>query len=380
VQVQAGPQGRLSKKNLNPVDSIVLISTGFNIYFYNCKIHSTHIGCLNRLKIFINLILVLLIYYYIPCFQEAYTVAIIPPILNSGDTIGIVTLGSPLDTATMDSRIATLKSMGFNVVVGRYAYLYPGYLAGTDEQRASDLMSMFQNNTVKAIMPSRGGVGVIGILPYLDYTVINNNSKIVSGYSDITILLNALYQNANLITFHSLLLIDFRATTPNYNWGQFFTATSMTAAPRRLENPPDMPIISRVGGNVTAPIVGGNLTSMVTALGTPYEVDTRGKILFIEEVHEPINTVYRYINNLKLAGKFQECLGIIMGECSGCEPAYGKTYEDLINEVMIPLGKPLMTNIATGHGTYKMAIPIGADANLNTLNNTLTILTPTVSK
>ncbi|MBZ4647528.1 MAG: LD-carboxypeptidase [Clostridia bacterium] len=306
--------------------------------------------------------------------------AIRPPILQAGDTIGIVTLGSPLDASIINARVAALRNMGFNVVLGRYVYAYNGYLAGTDQQRASDLMNMFQNRNVKAIIPTRGGVGVAGILPYLDYNVIRNNPKIITGYSDITVLLNVLYQYADLITFHSLLLISFTTATPAYNFNQFFTATSTTVSPRQIQNPPGIPLVSRIRGNVTGPIVGGNLTSFVDTLGTPHEIDTRGKILFLEETNEPVNKVYRMINHLKLAGKFRDCIGIIMGECTGCQAAYGKTYEDLINEVIVPLGKPLMTNLATGHGTYKAAIPIGASVNLNTINNTLTVLEPTVSR
>lgn len=302
-----------------------------------------------------------------------------PQILRTGDTIGIVTLGSPLSANSINTGIQTLNNMGFNVVLGKYVYSSNGYLAATEEERASDLMDMFKNPDVKAIIPSRGGVGVAGIIPYLDYSIIAQNPKIVTGYSDITILLNVLYQWADLITFHSLLLIDFKPTTPEYNFNQFFTATSTLTSPRELENPPGMPLISKIPGNVTGPIVGGNLTSFVDNLGTPFEVDTKGKIILIEEVHEPINTVYRYINHLILAGKFRDCAGIIMGECTNCTIAYGKSYEDLINEVMMPLNKPLMTNLASGHGRYKMAIPIGAQANLNTYNNTLTILEPTVS-
>ncbi|MBR9647182.1 LD-carboxypeptidase [Clostridium tyrobutyricum] len=304
--------------------------------------------------------------------------AVKPQILRTGDTIGIVTLGSPLSADVINAGIQTLKDMGFNVVLGKYVYSYGGYVASTEQQRASDLMEMFKNPDVKAIIPTRGGVGVAGIIPYLDYPVIARNPKIITGYSDITILLNVLYIWANLITFHSLLLIDFRSNTPAYNMNQFFAATSTIISPRRLENPPGMPLISKVSGNVTGPIVGGNLTSFVDNLGTTFEIDTRGKILLIEEVHEPINTVYRYINHLILAGKLRDCAGIIMGECTNCEPAYGKSYEDLINEVIVPLNKPLMTNLASGHGTYKMTIPIGAQANLNTYNNTLTILEPTV--
>ena len=305
--------------------------------------------------------------------------AIRPPILREGDTVGIVTLGSPRDTATINARIQTLENMGFSVIVGSSVYSWAGYVAASAQQRASDLMNMFENPIIKAIIPTRGGVGVADIIPYLDFDAINRNPKIITGYSDITILLNVLYILADLITFHSLLLVDFRENTPAYNFDQFFAATSTTISPRQLDNPPGMPLISRIPGNVTGEIVGGNLTSFVDNLGTPFEVDTRDRILFIEETHEPISHVYRLIRHLINAGKFQDCAGIIMGECSGCYSAYDKSYEDLINEVIIPLGKPLMTNLASGHGIYKMAIPIGAAANLNTFNNTLTVIEPTVS-
>ncbi|MCX7921429.1 MAG: LD-carboxypeptidase [Clostridia bacterium] len=302
-----------------------------------------------------------------------------PQILRNGDTVGVVTLGSPLDSRIINSRVDFLRRIGFNVILGRYTYSYAGYLAASDQERADDLMSMFRNTEVKAIIPSRGGVGVAGILPYLDYNVIRQNPKIVTGYSDVTILLNTLYQFADLITFHSLLLIDFKPETPAYNFNQFFTAVSTLLAPREIQNPPGTPLISRVAGNVTGPVVGGNLTSFMDTLGTPFEIDTRGRILLIEETHEPVNTVYRYISHLIMAGKFRDCIGVVMGECTGCEPAYGEYYEDLINEVIVPLGKPLMTNLATAHGTFKAAVPIGATVNLNTENNTLTVLEPTVS-
>ncbi len=145
-----------------------------------------------------------------------------PKALRSGDTIGLVTLGSPLDRSVIDERVGTLQDMGFKVVMGKTVYLETGFLAGTDEERAADLMSMFRNPAVKMILPVRGGVGVAGILPYLDYKVIGKNPKIITGYSDITILLNVLYELVDLITFHSLLLIDFKPETPDYSFNQFF--------------------------------------------------------------------------------------------------------------------------------------------------------------
>ncbi|MDF2717523.1 MAG: LD-carboxypeptidase [Paenibacillus sp.] len=305
--------------------------------------------------------------------------AVRPPILRRGDTIGIVTLGSPLEESTIRTGVATLQNLGFTVVLGRHVYASTGFLAGSDRERAEDLMNMFRNRNVRMILPTRGGVGVAGILPYLDFAVISDNPKIVSGYSDVTVLLNALYQFADLITFQSLMLLNFNIGTPAYDYNQFFTATSTLVSPRVIENPPGMPLVGLVAGNVTGPLVGGNLTSFTDAIGTPFDIPTRGRIIVLEETHEPINKVYRMLNRLRLSGKLNDCLGIVMGECTNCPSAYGETYRDLIQDVLVPIGKPLMAGLATAHGRFKAAVPIGARLNLNTINNTLTVLEPTVS-
>lgn len=302
-----------------------------------------------------------------------------PPRLQSGDTVGIVTLGSPLAAGRIREGIAMLERMGLKVVVGPHVYEADGFLAASPKEMASDLMQMFTNPEVKWILPTRGGVGVASILPFLDFSLISQNPKIISGYSDLTVLLNVLYEYANLITFQSLLLIDFNPRTPDYNFNQFFFATSTLSAPWEIKNPPGMSLESKVPGNVTGPIIGGNLTSYVDTLGTPYELNTEGKILVLEETHEPVNTVYRYLNHLLLANKFDDCAGIVIGECTNCLPAYGKTFEDVVSDFLVPLGKPLMTNLATAHGTYKATIPIGARVNMNTFNRTLTVMEPTVS-
>jgi len=312
--------------------------------------------------------------------KDGYAMATLPPLLRKGDTIGIVTLGSPLPADEINARVQYLQRMGYHVVLGRYVYAENGFLAGSDEERASDLMAMFANKQVKMILPARGGVGVAGILPHLDFQTIRSNPKIVTGYSDITVLLNVLAQYAGLITLQSLLLIDFNQDTPDYNFHQFFSAVSTYRTAWTIQNPPGVPLLGKVKGNAAGPLVGGNLTSFVGTLGTPYEIDTRGKILLLEETHEPVNTVYRYLNHLKLAGKFRDCSGIIMGECTNCQTAYGKSYDDVIHELLVPLGKPLLTNLATAHGMFKAAIPIGARAQLDTLNETLTVLEPTVSR
>lgn len=300
--------------------------------------------------------------------------------LQPGDTIGIVTLGSPLAPTVINARIEYLRALGFDVITGQSVYQQNGFLAGSAESRAEDLMSMFRNPDVKMILPSRGGVGVAGILPFLDFDVIKANPKIVTGYSDITILLNVLYQYGDLISFQSLLLIDFRQGTPAYNFDQFYSVVSAPVNAKPIMNPPGEPFISLVPGNVSGILVGGNLTSFVDTLGTDFEIDTNGKIIVLEETHEPINTVYRYFSHLQEAGAFDECVGIIMGECTNCEPAYEVTYNQFIEEFVVPLGKPLITNVKTAHGPYKAALPIGARLNLNANQSTITILEPTVSE
>lgn len=305
--------------------------------------------------------------------------AIRPPLLQRGDTIGLVTLGSPLDANTINTGVQFLRNIGFNIVFGRQVYSYDGIVSASPQQRADDLMSMFSDPSVKMILATRGGTGVQTILPYLNFDVIRQNPKIISGFSDMTVLLNSLYQFSNLITFHSLMLIDFRPETPTYNFNQFFEATSTLNSPRMIQNPPNLNLRSLVPGNVTGPIVGGNMTSLVNAIGTPYEINTKGKILFLEETHSPTTMVFRYLTQLLMSGKFQDCLGIIMGECTNCFVSYRTTYEDLINAILVPLGKPLAINLATGHGYYKAAIPIGATVNLNSTENTLTVIEPTVS-
>jgi muramoyltetrapeptide carboxypeptidase len=308
---------------------------------------------------------------------EERAMVIKPMRLQSGDTIGIVTLASPVDPKKIDESIAILQRMGFQVVLGTHVYS-PHFPASTAAERASDLMSMFANPSIKMILASRGGTGVSDILPYLDYHTICRHPKIVSGYSDLSILLNVLYQYTNLLTFHGLMLINFQPDIPPFNLASFFMATSTAVWPRRIMNPSTKPFVSKVMGNVTGRIVGGNLTGLVSSLGTPFEIDTQGKILFLEEVNEPTSTVYRLLSQLKLAGKLDDCIGIVMGECTRCQVAYETTYEDIIDRLLVPLGKPLLTNFAIGHGKYKVTLPIGALANLNTVNQTLTLLEPAV--
>ncbi|GAK12755.1 LD-carboxypeptidase [Geomicrobium sp. JCM 19039] len=291
--------------------------------------------------------------------------AIRPERLEAGDTVGVVSVGSPLSREVIDERIAYLESLGLRVIIGEHTYEENGFLAGDDESRAEDFMNMVVNNEVKMILPVRGGVGVIGMLKYLDYNLIQANPKIVTGYSDVTILLNALYEFANVESLHSLMLIDFKLSTPAFNFDRFFTAVSEVNEPFRVENPPASSMRSLVPGIATGDIIGGNLTSLLGGLGTPYEWDARGKVLLIEEINDSTGRVYRGLQQLEEAGKLDGCEGFLIGRCSRCYPSYEVSFNQLIESFFVPIGKPTITNIMSGHGTYKTTIPIGAEVTMN---------------
>lgn len=295
-----------------------------------------------------------------------------PPPLKKGDTIGVVTLGSPAKEEELNRGTAVLNNMGYHVLLGNYA-LSQNFPATTATHRAQDLMEMFLNPSVKMILGLRGGTGVADILPLLDYSLIRLNPKILAGYSDLSILLNVITQFTGLVTFNAPMLLDIHAETPPFNLEHFLKIISL-ARPYSIKNPAHMPFISKVKGTAIGPLAGGNLTSIIGSLATPFEINTKGKILFLEDINESSTRVYRLLTHLLRAGKFHDVSGIIIGECTNCKTEYNTTYEQVIEKLLVPLGKPLLMNLATGHGKYKVTIPIGSVGRLDTDRGTITIL------
>lgn len=301
----------------------------------------------------------------------------LPTILRYGDTIGIVTLGSPISKEIFFPAIEILHNLGYKTIVGKHA-LDQGFPASSAEDRASDLMTMFENPDIKLILNSRGGTGSADIIPYLDLEIIKRNPKIFSGYSDITNLLNYIYQATGLITFHGLMLNSFSPEAPIYNYMQFLYVVANLKAPRILNNPPTIPRVSKVPGIAVGPLAGGNLATIINSIGTPYEIDTKGKILLLEDIHEETTRVYVNMRQLKATGKLDQCAGFILGEWTDSKTEYGKTVEMVLDEFLLPLGKPIVANVTFGHDKYNLTLPIGTLAELNANANTLTLLKPSV--
>jgi len=297
--------------------------------------------------------------------------------LRAGDTIGLVATSSPATEELLVKSIAALESFGFKVKVsGTCRERYGGYLAGTPQQRAFELNAMFADDEVDGIMCMRGGYGSPQILPLLDYDCIAQNPKLFVGYSDITALHASFGQEASLATLHGPMATSDIAQGQN-DWTIQYLLRAMTC-PEPLGaiiNPPGEEIVCLVEGEASGPIVGGNLTLIAALMGTPYQLDARGKLLFLEDIDEEPYRIDRMLTQLALGGVFDECAGIVIGTWTDCEPKKreGFTVWDVFQNIVVPYQKPTLWNVQSGHGTTNMALPLGVQAGLDAASCQLTI-------
>lgn len=296
-----------------------------------------------------------------------------PAVLREGDYIGIVAPAGPLfDPRLVRRGQQVLETFGFKVVLGKTVEKNIGYLAGTDQERLDDLMGMFAKENIKAIICARGGYGCMRLLNGLDFSLIRRNPKIFVGYSDVTALHLALLQKAGLVSFHGPMLVDLAANFSDYSRSsllQALTAAVPLGFVRSAANGPRLQTIC--GGQATGSLVGGNLSLIVAGLGTPYEINTEGKILFFEEVGEEPYRIDRMLMQLKLSGKLKQAAGIVIGECVGCgsgsEGLSADTVglEEVFNDYFATLGLPCIYGLTIGHGCCRATIPYGVLAVLD---------------
>ncbi|GFN24213.1 S66 peptidase family protein [Thermanaeromonas sp. C210] len=284
-----------------------------------------------------------------------------PRPLEPGDSIGIVAPAGPLwDEAYLLRGIERLQSWGFRVVLNRPLQAGEGYLAGSDEERLAELEAMFASPEIKALICLRGGYGSLRLLPHLHYALIRSHPKIFVGYSDITALHLAIVQEAGLVVFHGPMIYP--------ELGGHLTSYTKTSLLSMLTGSPGSFTVRPLPGKALAVspgrargrLIGGNLSLLVSTLGTPFEIDTRGAILFWEEVDEPAYRVDRMLTQLRLAGKLSAAAGIAVGECIGCGDL-----EELLRDRLAPLGIPCLYGLPCGHGTDIATLPLGVYATLD---------------
>lgn len=315
-----------------------------------------------------------------------------PPALNVGDTICCVSPATVIqDSAVLETARATLESHGFNVVMGKHVLDRNGYLAGTDQHRAQDINNAFADAQVHAIFALRGGWGSNRILPYLDFDTVRHHPKIFMGFSDVTTLLNAFYHRSGLVTFHGPV-----GFSPWNDYHRSYIYPLMLAGQKLVyRNEDRYGPLAVTGDNVIRTIspgvaegrlVGGNMSVWLSLTGTDYLPDVRGKILFFEDVNEPLYRIDRYLSTLKLNGTLEKIAGIIFGHFRKPRSEQGRkvaagdfTLADVIAEYIRPLNIPCYMGAQIGHIRHSQVWPVGGRVRMNASEGTLRLLEAAVT-
>jgi muramoyltetrapeptide carboxypeptidase len=307
-----------------------------------------------------------------------------PDRLQYGDTIGIIAPASaPPDPKSIDRSVEVLERLGFKTKLAPKVRKRLGFLAGSDRDRASDLMKMFSDRKVKAILCVRGGYGTSRLLPLLDYQAIRANPKIFIGYSDITSLHSAFLQKSSLVSFHGPMLnSDFiKDDFPDFTLQSFLKTLMQPSAPGSISQGYKKKTVAILRpGIVAAPLVGGNISLLCASLGTPYQASFKNKILFFEDIDEKPYGFDRMLTQLINAGLLQQVAGIAIGVNADCKDPkaktakeYRQTLEDVFKERLLPLKVPVVAGLPFGHVPLNATLPIGVRAILDGVKGDLLI-------
>jgi len=313
--------------------------------------------------------------------QPAGAEVVKPRKLGPGSRVGMVLPASQaFEQSEIEVARRQLAAIGFEVVVGAHARSRWGYFAGTDKERAADVNAMFADESIDGLYCYTGGWGTPRILPLLDYDLIARHPKALIGYSDITALLNTIHQRTGLVTFHGPLGVS--AIDP-WSLEQLERVLFSTEPIGVLTNPPkkedelvdhDYRLLTIRGGRATGRLVGGNLTMLAALMGTPFEVDTTGGILLVEDIHEAYYRIDRMLTQLAQGGKLASLAGVVFGYCTDCPTdAPSFSLEEILRQHFEPLGVPVLAGLAFGHLKKKLTLPIGLPATLDADAGTLTI-------
>ena len=301
-----------------------------------------------------------------------------PRALRPGATIGLTAPSGALrPPQTLEPAIRHLESLGYRIVRGKTCDSAYGYLAGEDALRADELNARFADTDIDAVWCGRGGYGTIRIIDRLDFELARKNPKPFIGYSDITTLHTAYGQNSGLVTFHGPMLTSTPEREP-YDALSFIRVMDMLrqAEPAQPLRPSCTQYVVQ-GGQAEGPIVGGNLSLLAAACGTPYALDAKDKILFIEEIGEKTYCVDRMLSQLRLCGMLDACAGIVLGGFTDCDvehPERGLSLEEIFRDILLPTGKPILSGLACGHCAPNLTLPLGVRCRLDANAASLTFL------
>ncbi len=306
---------------------------------------------------------------------------IYPKGLKKGSTIGLCAPAGPChDLTEIDAFKKFLVDKGFNVKEGKHIRKHLGYFTSTDTQRAEEFMELIEDSSVDAIFFTRGGWGCARILELLDYDSIQNNPKIIIGFSDITSLLIAITHKTGLITFHGP---NGNASweQPSYQWIEklLFSENPILFEVKGMQTTSQKTIIS---GIAEGKLIGGNLSVICGILGSKYVPSWENKILFLEEVAEEPYRVDRMLTQLKLNGVLDQISGVVLGQFKKClaeEPNWAFTVEEVIEQHFGNLKIPVFTGAPVGHVKDKYILPIGQNVQIDADKFTIRTLSKSVT-
>lgn len=293
-----------------------------------------------------------------------------PARLEKGKKIGIVAPAGAVDEEQLRTGVEAILKAGFRVELADGILERKGYLAGDQEKRARALQAFFQRHDIGAIFCARGGFGSIQLLPFLDSEAIRVRPKIFVGYSDVSALLNWLLQKCRLVTFHGPMVAmevarGLEGRSEEFFWGTLLGEKGHWQVQVAETYRP---------GKVQAEMVGGCLSTVVTTLGTPYEIETRGKIIFLEDTGERPYRIERMLTHLRMAGKFENTAGLVFGSFTNCEGEGPRGLSEIIQELFADAPYPVVGGLAAGHGEQNLLLPFGVKMALDGKAGSLSLL------
>ena len=306
-----------------------------------------------------------------------------PTRLKPGDLVGLVAPGGAIfEARDVHDVQQTLTDLGLRSTLGAHALNRRGYLAGSDEDRADDLNAMFADPDVNAIIALRGGWGSNRILPLLNFETIRTNPKILLGFSDITSLLLGVFARTGLITFHGPVGIStWSPFTTRVLRQMLFAARPVTVrnpGPRRAPGGRQPGAIDTITpGKAEGWLVGGNLSVLVSLLGTDYLPEWQDHILFLEDTREDVYRVDRMLTQLSLAGVLDQARAVIFGTCTRCEPEdpnRSLSLRQVLVDHLAPRAIPCFYGLLIGHTSDKLTLPIGIRAAVDATSGTVRLL------
>lgn len=287
-----------------------------------------------------------------------------PPYLSPGDTIGITCPAGYMAAEKAQTCIDTLRQWGYAVKVGKTLGSDSAtYFSGTDAERLQDFQSMLDDDTIKAILCGRGGYGMGRIIDRIDFKAFKKHPKWIIGFSDITVLHAHLYTNYKIASLHAPMAAAFNEEGFN---NEYVQSLKKALEGKTARYQCDVHAFNHKGEAI-GELVGGNLSLVAHLVGTPSDIKTKGRILFLEDIGEYLYNVDRMLYQLKRAGKLDKLAGLIIGgftDNKDTERPFGKTVYEIIHDVVKEYDYPVCFNFPVSHAKENYALKVGVGYKL----------------